>query len=63
MSATEKSAADFGSVSYDFATAMLADRSDRLNCALEAVKNVMRLRHNNFKAFIVLIPTDFTLSH
>jgi len=38
VSAAEESPADFGSVTYDFRAAMLQERSDRLNCALEAVK-------------------------
>lgn len=40
LGAAEGSPADSGSLAYDSRAAMLRDRSDRLNCALEAVKNV-----------------------
>lgn len=37
------------------------DPSDRLNCALEAVKNVSRSSSKHFGA--IIITTDFTLAH
>lgn len=63
MSAAEDPASDFGSMTNDSAATVAADWSKRLNCTLEAVKNMTGTTSHYFEAFVVVIPTDFTLGH
>jgi hypothetical protein len=63
MSATEDPAGDFGSMTYDPATAVPANWSERLNCTLEAIKRMPRPVGHDFEALVIVIPANFTLSH
>jgi hypothetical protein len=63
MSATEEFPGDFGPVTNYFAATVTADRGKRLNCTLEAVKNMARPSGHYFEAFVIVIPANFTLGH
>lgn len=63
MSTAEEPVANFYPMPDHAAMAVLADRCDRLNRALEAVKRVPRPGGNQFKALVVVIAAHFAFGH
>src|SRR5438105_1168951 len=59
MRATEIASIDFHPVPDDLALAVLALGSERVDGALEAVKNVPLARRDHFECFVVVVPADF----
>jgi hypothetical protein len=60
MRAAEEATADFHPVAYDSALAVLANRRDGLNCALEAVEGVPHVGRNYFETLVVVVSANFT---
>src|SRR2546421_10605520 len=63
MGATIEILAGLDPMSDDFAPAMLAFGSQRVDCALEAVKIMGDAVDDDFQRFIVFVSTNFALSH
>jgi hypothetical protein len=63
MGAAEEATADFHPVADDSTTAVLTNRRDGLNCALEAVEGVPRAGGDQLKSLIVLISANFAFRH
>jgi hypothetical protein len=63
VGATEELARNFYSMPNHSALAMFADRRDRMDRALEAVEHVSKSSRNKFETLVVVVSTDFALSH
>ena len=63
MSTAEKLAANLDAMADHSALAMLANRRNRLNGTLEAVKCVPRSRGDQLESLIVVITADFAFRH
>jgi hypothetical protein len=63
VSAAKERAIGFDAVAHDLATAMLADRSQLVNGALEAVERMGVSGSNDLEREIVVVATDLTSSH
>lgn len=63
MSTAEKLAANLDAMADHFTLAMLANRRNRLNGTLEAVKCVPRSRGDQLESLIVFITADFAFRH
>jgi hypothetical protein len=59
VSAAEKAAANFHSVTNYSALAMFTNRRNRLNRALKAVKCVPRTGSSQFEGLVIVIATNF----
>jgi hypothetical protein len=53
----------FNTVTDNFAAAMVAGRSERVNRTFKAVEHVGAPLGMNFETLVVFIPTHFTLCH
>ena len=60
---TEDFSVRFDAVAHDTAIAMRANRRQRVDCALEAIKDVALSAHDDFKRIVVIVVADFALSH
>ena len=56
VSTTEKDVLRLDSMTYDFATAVIADWSELLNSTLKAVEHVTNPAHDHLEAPVVIIP-------
>ena len=63
MGAAEEATADFHPVADDSTLAVLANRRDGLNCALEAVEGVPRAGRYQLKSLVVFISANFAFRH
>jgi hypothetical protein len=63
MRATVKRTAGFHTMSNDFAVAVLAFRSERMNGAFEAIKIMGNAVYHDFQRFVVIVSADFTSRH
>jgi hypothetical protein len=63
MGATEEAAANLNAVANDPALAVLANRGNGLNRALEAVESVTSAGGYQFETLVVFVATNFTSSH
>jgi hypothetical protein len=63
MSTAEKLAANFDAMADHTALAMFANRRNRLNGTLEAVKCMPRSGRDQLESLIVFITTDFASRH
>jgi hypothetical protein len=63
MSTAEKPTADFHAMADNTALAVLADRRDRLNGALEAIESVSCTGGNQLEGLVIFIATDFAFCH
>lgn len=63
MDTTEDFSVGFDAVAHDTATAVRANRRQRVDCALEAIKGVTLSAHNNFKHLVIIVFADFAFSH
>jgi hypothetical protein len=60
---TEEAPADLNTVSYHLAFAVLANRSDSLDCAFKAVKCVSRAGCNQIETLVIVVATNFAFCH
>ncbi len=63
MGAAKETPADFRAVSNHPAVTMLANGRDGLNRAFKAVECMLPPGGNQFKSFVVLVPTNFARGH
>jgi hypothetical protein len=63
MRTAEKLTLDLYAVPNHFALAVFANRSHRLNCALEAVEGVPRSGSFDDECLVIIIAADLTLGH
>ena len=63
MDATEDLSVGFYAVTDDPAVAVRANRRQRVDRALEAVKGMVRAGHDYLKRLVVFIFANFTCSH
>jgi hypothetical protein len=63
MDATKDLPVDFHAVSHDSATAVRADRRQRVDRALEAIECVMLAGYDHFKRLVIFIFANFACSH
>jgi hypothetical protein len=63
MRAAEEAAADLHAMANDPRSAVLANRGNGLNGALETVECVSRAGSNQLKTLVVVISTNFTNCH
>ena len=63
MDTTEDLSVGFYAVVHDAATAVRADRRKRVDCALEAIKNMTLSAHDDFKRLVIIVLADFAFSH
>jgi len=63
MRTAEEAAAHFDAMANDPASAVLANRGNGLNGALETVECVARAGRNQVKTLVVVISTNFTNWH
>jgi hypothetical protein len=63
MGTTEESATNLDPVANDPALAVLANRGNGLNRALEAVESVTNAGGYQFETLVVFVATNFTSSH
>jgi hypothetical protein len=53
----------FDAVADDTAVAVGANRRQRVNCALEAIKGVAFSAHDDFKRLVIIVLADFACRH
>jgi hypothetical protein len=53
----------FDAMAYDPAIAVWANRRERVDCALEAIKDVALSIHNDFKRFVIIVLANFASRH
>jgi hypothetical protein len=63
MRTAKEAAADFNTVSDHFAFAVLANRSDSLDCAFKAVEGVSRAGCNQIETLVIVVATNFAFCH
>jgi hypothetical protein len=63
MDAAEDFSSLLHAVTDDPAVAMRADRCQRVDRALEAIEGVMLPGNNHFKRLVIVVFTNFALSH
>jgi hypothetical protein len=59
MSATEVMAARLSAMPDDLATAMVALRSKRVNCAFKAIEIARDAIHHNFHGLVIIVSANF----
>ena len=60
---TEDLSVGFDAVAHDTAIAMRANRCERMDCALEAIKDVAVSLHDNLKRLVIIVLADFAFRH
>ena len=63
MSAAVKDAMDFYAMTNNAAPTVMARRSQGSDGAFKAVEDMGRSTHDDFKGFVIVIATSFTLCH
>ena len=63
MDTTENFSVRFDAVADDTAIAVRANRRQRVNCALEAIKGVALSAHDDFKRLVIIVLADFACRH
>ena len=63
MDTTEDFSVRFDAVADNPAIAVWANRRQRMNCALEAIKDVALSAHDDFKRLVVFVPANFASRH
>jgi hypothetical protein len=63
VDATKYLSVGFDTVPDDSAVAVRADRRQRVNRALEAIKGVMLASYDHFERLVIFILTNFACSH
>ena len=63
MDTTEDFSVRFDAVSDDTAAAVGANRRQRVDCALEAIKDVAFSAHDDFKRLVIIVLADFACRH
>ncbi len=60
---TEDSSVRVEAVTDDTAITVRANRRQRVNCALEAIKGVAFSAHDDFKRLVIIVLADFACRH
>ena len=60
---TENFSVRFDAVTDDTAITVRANRRQRVNCALEAIKGVAFSAHDHFKRLVIIVLADFACGH
>jgi hypothetical protein len=63
MDTTENFSVRFDAVADNTAVAVGANRRERMDCALEAIKDVALSADDNFKRLVIFVPANFAFSH
>ena len=63
MDTAEDFSVRFHTVADDTAAAVRANRRQRVNCALEAIKGMAFSAHDDFKRLVIIVLADFAFSH
>ena len=63
MDTTEDLSVGFDAVAHDTATAVGANRRQRVDCALEAVESVTLSAHDDFKRLVIFVLANFACRH
>ncbi len=63
MDAAENLSVRFDAVSDDPAVAVRANRRQRVDCALEAIKGVVLVGNDHFNRLVIFIFANFAFSH
>jgi len=63
MDTTENFSVRFDAVADDTAVAVGANRRQRVDCALEAIKGVTLSGHDDFKRLVIIVLANFTCRH
>ena len=63
MDTTEDLSVRFDAVADDTAIAVRANRRQRVDCALEAIKDVALSAHDHFKRLVIIVLANFAFRH
>ena len=63
MDTTEDFSVCFNAMADDTAIAVRANRRQRVDCALEAIKGVTLSAHDDFKRLVIIVLADFAFRH
>ena len=63
MDTTEDFSVPFDAVADDTAIAVWTNRRQRVDCALEAVKDVAFSAHDDFKRLVIFVLANFAFRH
>ena len=63
MDTTEDFSVRFDAVTDDTAIAVRANRRQRVNCALEAIKGAAFSAHDDFKRLVIFVLANFACRH